>query len=318
VVSYDADRLEEKRLSGSGAIDLRPPPSGSVWVDVTGSQDQATLQRLGEQFQLHPLALEDVLNRGQRPKFNRYDDHVFVVIRHMSLDESVQAGQVSLFLGHGFVISVHDDPPELFEAVRERLRHRSSRIRRHAADYLAYALVDTVVDLFFPLLEEYGERIEALEDELIDDPGRETLYRIHEIKRDFMLLRRAAWPHREVVSRMERAETPLIGKDTRIYLRDCYEHAVQIMDTIENDRDLVTSMLDVYLSSVSNRTNEVMKVLTVMASVFIPATFLAGVYGMNFQNMPELRWGWGYASFWIVVSVLAAGMLSLFRFKRWL
>lgn len=318
VVVYTADRLEEERCSGAAALDGRPMPFGNVWIDVAGSQDHDMLHRLGEQFGLHPLALEDVMNHGQRPKFNLYDDHAFVVIKHVSLADSVEAAQVSLFFGRDFVVSIHDGTPELFEVVRERLRQGSTRIRRHAVDYLAYALIDAVVDQFFPVLEEYGERIEALEDELVEDPDRKTLHRIHEIKRDFMLLRRAAWPHREVVSQMERAETSLIHKDTAIYLRDCYEHAVQIMDTIENYRDLVTGMLDVYLSSVSNRTSEVMKVLTVIASIFIPVTFLAGVYGMNFGNMPELRWSWGYAAFWVAVAVLAAGMLALFRRKRWL
>lgn len=318
VVTYTADRVDEQRPADAAALEGLPPTTGNVWIDVAGSQDHATLHRLGEKFGLHALALEDVMNHGQRPKFNLYDGHAFVVLKHMMLGESVDACQVSLFFGRNFVISIHDGSPELFEAVRERLRQNSPRIRRQTADYLAYALIDAVVDQFFPVLEEYGERIEALEDELVEDPDRATLHRIHEVKRDFLLLRRAAWPHREVVSQMERAETPLIHNETRVYLRDCYEHAVQIMDTIENYRDLVTGMLDVYLSSVSNRTNEVMKVLTVMASIFIPVTFLAGVYGMNFDRMPELHWGWGYAVFWGVVVVLALGMLVLFRRKRWL
>lgn len=324
VVKYTADKMAEERMAGAAALELDTTAPSNVWVDVAGSQDRGTLHLLAQRFRLHPLALEDVVNHGQRPKLNHYDDHIFVVLRQMRLDASVSACQVSLFFGRNFVISIHDGTPEQFESVRERLHQSGLRIRRQTADYLAYALIDTVIDRFFPVLEEYGERLEGLEDNLVEAPDRCTLRRIHEFKRDFLLLRRAAWPHRDVVSQLERIETPLIRKSTRIYLRDCYEHTVQIMDTIENYRDLVTGMLDVYLSSVSNRTNEVMKLLTVMASIFIPITFLTGVYGMNFDvtagpwNMPELRWSWGYLAFWITVVLLTVGMLLMFQRKRWL
>ncbi len=323
VITYGPGRLEEQELTNSDVIP-GPPGTGNIWIDVKGSDDTAMLHQLGERFGLHPLALEDVINHGQRPKLNLDEGYVFVVLRHVSIQETVGAGQVSLFFGRNFVISIHDGPSDLFEGVQRRLRESSLKIRSQTADYLAYALIDTVVDQFFPVLEEYGERIETLEDELVENPDRDTLHQIHAIKRDFLLLRRAAWPHREVLSQLERIETPLIHKNTRIYLHDCYEHAVQIMDTIENYRDLVTSMLDVYLSSVSNRTNEVMKVLTVLASIFVPVTFLAGVYGMNFDrtagpwSMPELGWSWGYPAFWGAVGLLSILMLLYFRRKGWI
>jgi len=331
IVAYDQERVVERQVASlSEALAVRDGFTGKavLWLDVVGLHDIALLQEIGERFGLHPLALEDVLNTGQRPKAEDYDDHHFVVMRLFHVLEeangTLEGEQISIFLGEGFVLTFQEIHGDVFEPVRDRIRHGKGRIRAMGADYLTYALLDSLVDHFFPVLEHLGDRIEDLEDEAMFDPGRETVGRIHEIKKELLALRRAAWPQREVLAVLERFDSAWIGRDTRIFLRDCYDHAVQIMDMIETYRDLVSGLLDIYLSSVSNRMNEVMKVLTVMASIFIPITFLAGVYGMNFDpeaapwSMPELEWAWGYPAFWVVTVTVALGLLWFFKRKDWL
>jgi magnesium transporter len=291
---------------------------------VAGTHEIEGLQALGARFGLHPLTLEDVVNSGQRPKLENYDDHLFIVMRVIHSAAAVAGEQVSMYLGRSWVLTFEEIPEDAFDLVRERLRRGKGQIRSAGADYLAYSIVDAAVDHFFPVLETLGERIEALEEELVEDPDRRTLEKIHQLKRELLLIRRAAWPQREVISSLGRQESDLVHRETRVFLRDCYDHTIQIMDIVETYRDLASGMMDLYLSSVSHRTNEVMKVLTVIASIFIPLTFIAGIYGMNFNtkasplNMPELNWYWGYPALWLVVIGLAAGMIVYFRRKRWI
>ena len=324
VMDYNSESLEEHEVAAlEECFDFRDRPT-VTWIDVCGLQNMDLLQKLGSHFGLHPLALEDVVNTGQRPKLEEYDEHCFIVMKELRLAGGVEADQISLFLGKGWVITLQESPADPFEPVRERIRRGKGRIRKMGADYLAYALIDALVDGVFPMLEQLGERLEDLERDLVGNPGRKTLQGIHSLRRELLYLRRAAWPQREVIHALQREESPLVQPDTRIYLRDCYDHTIQILDLVETYRDLAAGMLEVYLSSISNRLNEIMKVLTVMATIFIPLTFLTGLYGMNFStaaspwNMPELNWYWGYPALLLLMLGVAGLMLAYFRKKRWL
>ncbi|MBI3950280.1 MAG: magnesium/cobalt transporter CorA [Acidobacteria bacterium] len=324
VIDYNEDTYEERVVSSVEECFVYRDTPTVTWINVTGLHDIEVIQKLGEKFGLHPLALEDVLNTGQRPKLDEYDEHYFIVVRELQWQDGLQADQISLFLGPKYVITFQELEGDVFDPVRERLRKGKGRIRRMAADYLAYALIDKVVDELFPILEVYGERLEELEDELIERPGRQTLQEIHRIKRDLLALRRTIWPEREVINSLQREESHLIRAETKIYLRDVYDHTVQIVEIIETYRDLAAGMLDVYLSSISNRMNDIMKVLTIIATIFIPLTFIVGVYGMNFNptsspwNMPELNWYWGYPAVLAAMAALALFMLLYFRRRGWL
>jgi len=324
VISYGPDRIEEKPLgSVEEAFPYRDAP-GVTWINLCGLHDVEVLRKLGECFGLHALALEDVLNTGQRPKLDEYEDHQFIVMKELHWEGTIESEQVSFFLGKSYVISLQETPGDCFDPVRERLRKGKGRLRRLGADYLAYALLDALVDQAFPVLEKLGERIEDLEEEVLDDPTRETIHAIRDVKHSLLALRRAAWPQREVIHAMQREESPLVKKETRIYLRDLYDHTIQIMDMIEAYRDLTAGMLEVYLSSISNRLNEIMKVLTILATIFIPLTFVTGLYGMNFNtetsrwNMPELGWRYGYPAVVGVMVAMVVGMLVYFRRRKWL
>ena len=289
-----------------------------TWIHAYGYASPEFLRELGEMFGLHPLALEDVLNTGQRPKLEQYDQQLFAV---MSLpiwrDEELNTEQVSLFFGTNYLISFYNGEHDPFEPVRKRLRANGSRLRSRGADYLFYTLLDVIIDQGFPVLEDLGEWIEDLEDDLLNAPSRNILAQIHELKRDLLLLRRMLWPQREVINGLLREDHALVDEATRPYFRDCYDHTVQIMDLFETYRDMAAGMLDVYLSSTSNRLNEVMRVLTVIATIFIPPTFLVGVYGMNFIDMPELHWRYGYLGSWLIIIAMIGGMLLYFKNKKW-
>jgi magnesium transporter len=324
LTDYGPGQFEEREPSS--ASDCRPylDHDTVTWIHVQGHVGAEMLGELGELFGLHVLALEDVVNTGQRPKVEAFDGQVFVVVsRPVIADGVLRTEQVSLFMGERFVVSFVAGPADPFEPVRARLRARASRMRDRGADYLLYTLLDLVVDEGFPVLEALGEQVEALELDLLENPGSETLARIHKLKRELLLLRRMLWPQREVANALARDEQFLVRPETRPYLRDCYDHTIQIMDLIETYRDMAAGMMDVYLSSASNRLNEVMRVLTVIATVFIPPTFIVGVYGMNFDrragpwNMPELGWPYGYLFAWAVILVLIAGMLAFFKRRKW-
>jgi magnesium transporter len=297
------------------------------WVDVKGLGSEDILLRLGKVFGLHPLVLEDVVNVPQRPKVEEYDEQLLLIARMVTLKHDgtgFTSEQVSFILGRHYLLTVQEEPEyDSFGPIRERIRTAKGTIRRYGTDYLAYALIDSIVDGFFPVLETYGEELEELEDAVVANPSRVTLERVHELKRELLTLRRAIWPQRDAINSLIRDSSDLISQDVRIYLRDCYDHTVQVLDMVETYRELAASLMDVYLSSVSNKMNEVMKLLTVISSIFIPLTFIAGVYGMNFNpekspfNMPELNWYWGYPLCWGVMLSTAAFLVFFFWRRGW-
>lgn len=261
------------------------------WLEITGLQNIDIIKQIGTKFDLHPLVLEDIANTGQRPKIEDYSNYLLLIIKKLQYndkEEELQTNQISLILGLNWIISFQENEDNLFNPIRERLRNKISIIRKNGADYLLYSLIDSVIDNYFIILEKIGQQIEEIEDELVENPTPETLQTIHKLKRQMISLRKSVWPLREVISRLERWETKLIKKSTHIYLRDVYDHTIQVMDAIESFRDMLSGMLDIYLSSMSNKMNEVMKVLKIIATIFIPLTFIAGIYGMNFRTMPEL------------------------------
>lgn len=301
----------------------RPPhdPSGVSWFTVDGVHDADVLRRIGEQFNLHPLVIEDIANTKQRPKIEDFEDYIFIAMKMITFDEEARelcAEHVSLILGRGYVLAFLENEGDVFEPVRQRIRSGKGKIRKSGADYLAYALMDAIVDNYFTVLEDIGEQIDDVEEEVVEAPTTRTLKTVHVLKRELIFLRRSVWPLREVVNSMLRDESDLITDETRIFLRDLYDHTIHVIDTVETLRDIVAGMLEVYLSSVSNKLNQVMKVLTVMSSIFIPLTFVAGVYGMNFQYMPELQWHYGYPAVMGGMLVVALGLLWLFYRKEWL
>ena len=269
-----------------------------TWIDIEGLQDITLLDSLGSCYGLHPLILEDILNTDQRPKSDDMESYIYVVLKMLDFDPAsleIVSEQVSIVFGRNYVISIQEGREgDLFEPLRERIRSGKGRIRKMGPDYLAYSLLDTIIDHYFLILEKFAERIESLEEDLVSDPKPETLHQIHRLKREMIFLRKSAWPLREVIYALEKSDSDLIRPATKIFLRDIYDHAVHIIDSIETYREMLSSMLDIYLSSVSNRMNQVMKVLTIIATIFMPLTFLAGVYGMNFKYMPEIGWPWGY------------------------
>jgi len=291
-----------------------------TWLNVDGSFQVEIFEEIGSCLDIHPLVLEDILDPSQRPKMEDFDQHLFIELNMLLWDhdhDQIESEQVSLILGENYVITFQEHEKDVFDPVRKRLREGKSRLTRQGADYLAYSLIDAIVDHYFIVLENLGEQIEYLEEELVTDPDPGTLKFIHELKRELIFLRKSVWPLREVISAMERGDSPLFQASTLIYLRDVYDHTIQIIDTVETFRDMVSGMLDIYLSSISNRMNEVMKVLTIIATVFMPLSFIVGLYGMNFSYMPELQWKWGYFGVWAVIILVVVGMIAYFRRKKW-
>lgn len=324
VIDYGPEALHETQCASIEEVfRFRDTPT-VTWINIEGLHDVELIQKLGSHFGFHPLALEDVLNCGQRPKVEDYGTYHFLVMKSVHLVDELEIEQISFFLSGNYVITLQEQAGDSFEAVRERIRQGKGTIRRAGPDYLTYALLDALVDEFFPVLEAYGEKIEDLEDDLIVRPAPGTLSAIQRIKRELLVLRRAAWPEREVINALQRSETDVIQAPTQVFLRDCYDHAIQVIDMIETYRDLASGMQEVYLSSLSNRMNEIMKVLTIISTIFIPLSFIAGVWGMNFDpesspfNMPELRWFWGYPTALGIMAVTASGLLVFFRRRGWL
>jgi len=321
LVSYTPEQIEQRSdLSADECLESCRNP-GLHWVDLLGIHDIPLVEQLGRGFGLNSLALEDLLNTDHRPKAENFGDSLLVILKTLSFDEKLgrlASEQVSIALTTNAVLSIQEQPGDVFDGVRERLRSPHGRHRQRGADYLAYSLIDSVVDSYFPVLERLGEVLTDIEEELADRPQRATLQRIHALKRDLMVVRKAVWPLREVVSGLEREGSELIDERTIPFLRDLYEHLIQSIDTVEIYRDSVSGLLDLYLSSVSQRTNEIMKVLTVVATIFIPLTFMVGVYGMNFDHMPELHWQWGYPALWVLMLSCVAGMLIVFRWRKWM
>jgi len=321
IMDYDETQFQERKAEKTEeCFPFKKTPT-VTWINIDGVHQVDIVEKVGKLFELHPLIIEDIVNTGQRPKMEDLGHYLFIVLKMLYYDEKeneVKIEQVSLILGENFVISFQEREGDIFDPIRDRIRSAKGRIRKMGADYLAYALLDTVVDNYFIILEKLGEMIEVLEERLVSDAQAETLQEIHKLKREMIFLRRSVWPLRELISGLERGESALIHKATRIYLRDVYDHTIQVIDTVETFRDMLSGMHDTYLSSVSNRMNEVMKVLTIIATIFIPLTFIAGVYGMNFKFMPELEWQWAYFVVWIVIVVVAISMVIFFKRKKWL
>jgi magnesium transporter len=320
VLDYDHDKLSDQWLPVSERI--RPlMQSGSVsWIHADGVHEVGVVESLGQALGLHPLVMEDILNTDQRPKLEPYDDYLFVVLKMLEYDDAcheTRSQQVSVVIGKHYVLSLQERPNKAFDQIRERLQ-AGRRIRFLGSDYLAYALIDAITDHYFTVLEKFGDEVELLEDELMGAPNPEILNRIHHLKREMLLLRKAIWPLREVLSSLSRNDLELISDSTRLYLRDVYDHVVHALDTVETLRDLLTGMIDLYMSTVSNRMNEVMKVLTIIATLFMPLTFIAGVYGMNFEYMPELVHPWGYPAVMVAMLLVVLGLLYFFRRKGWI
>jgi len=321
IIDFDATQFQEKEVETiEECFPFRDTPT-VTWINIDGLHEVGIIEKIGKHFSIHPLILEDILHTGQRPKMEDFEDYIFLVVKMFYYDEKddeIKMEQVSLLLGSNFVISFQEREGDIFDPIRERIRNHKGRIRMMKADYLGYALLDTIVDNYFIILEKVGEDIENMEEELVARPTPETLQTIHNLKRELIVLRKSIWPLREVVNSLERGESPLINEATGVYLRDVYDHTIQVIDTIETFRDMVSGMLDIYLSSISNKMNEVMKVLTIIATIFIPLTFVAGIYGMNFEFMPELKWHWGYFAALLVMVAVAIVMVFYFRRKRWL
>jgi len=321
VINYDDANFQEKEVRNvEEAVSIRKK-SSVTWLNIDGVHQPEIIEQIGKSFGVHPLVLEDIANTGQRPKMEDFDDYIFVVFRMLRFDETenqTKTEQISMVFGADFVVSFQEREGDVFDIIRERLRNNKGRIRKMGADYLAYSLIDAIVDNYFMVLEKLGEAIEEIEDKLVTEPRSETLQTIHDLKRETVFLRKSVWPLREVISRLERSESPLISKSTFVYLRDVYDHTIQVMDSVDTFRDTLSGMLDIYLSSVSNRMNEVMKVLTVIATIFIPLTFIVGIYGMNFKVMPELDQPWGYPAVLLLMLAIAVVMLAYFRRKKWL
>ena len=322
-VDKDVDDFVEKSL-----VDLSEVPKllkqwSTVWINISGLGDIAVIEKIGNIFDLHQLALEDVLNINHRPKVEEFENHLFIIMKLLSLEPELSSEQISIFLGKGFVLTFQEKPGDSFDGVRDRIRKGKGRIRI-GPEYLTYALLDSIVDSNFPLLEAYGERLEALETETLEQPDKSTITKIYTVKRELLSVRRAVWPSRDLFNSLIRDQEKYFSGESLIFLRDCYDHIIQIVDLIENYREIASGLIELYLSSISNKMNDVMKVLTLIATIFMPLGFLAGLYGMNFNNevsfwnMPETQWRYGYPFALLLMGSIASGMVLFFRNKKWL
>lgn len=324
VFQYSAESLSERKIHDVAEIAKFVGAPGVVWINVEGLGSERMLRGIAELFHLHPLALEDVVNVHQRAKVDRFGEYLFITARMPKSNDHLKTEQVSLFVGRGFVITFLEDPGDCFEAVRRRLRESDGLIRKRGADYLAYALLDAAVDAYFPLLERFGEALEELEDTVVVTPTPGIIGRVHDAKHDLRMLRRVIWPLREAMNELAREGSTIVTEETRLYFRDLYDHTVQIIDLVETYREMGADLTDLYLSSLSNRMNEIMRVLTVIATIFMPLSFIVGIYGMNFNtavspwNMPELNWYFGYPMALGLVATTAGVMLVYFHRRGWL
>jgi magnesium transporter len=319
VFRYNANEFLEQPLDDINQLSSLLDKDYKLWVDVEGLGDAEVIRRLGELFHLHPLALEDVVHVHQRAKVEDYDDHLFIVARMVSTGQRLETEQISIFLGKSFVVTLQEGHPgDCLGPARDRLRRNHGRVRRAGADYLAYTILDAVIDGYFPAVEQYGERIDSLDEEIAGHRRQETITYIHRLRSELHLLRRSIWPHREAANELLRESHKLISSDTRVYLRDTYDHTVQLIDVVETYREMCSDLRDFFLSAASNRTADVMKVLTIIATIFIPLSFVAGVYGMNFHYMPELQWPFGYPMALCLMACIAAALVAFIWRRGWL
>ena len=321
LIEYGPDCLEERKDVDCDELLKHLNNELVTWINIDGLGDLSVLRILGQRFNLHPLALEDVLDTAQRPKVEQYDDYLFILTKMIYFDKDKELGaeQVSMFLGKTFLITLQEEAEfDVFEPVRARIRSGKGRIRQAGPDYLAYALLDSIIDHYYPVLEAIGTEIDAIEDELIDNPLVRPVGSLHEHKRTLTQIRRMVWPLRDVTNLLLHEDPGLIRPETKVYLRDCYDHSVQLMDVVETYRDVLSGLTEIHISSIGLRTNEIMRVLTVISSIFIPLTFIAGVYGMNFAHMPELTKPYGYGAVLLLMLVVAVGQILYFKKRRWL
>lgn len=321
IIDYNETQFQIKSpVSCEECYPFKDKPSVS-WINIDGIHQGDVIEKIGVHFGLHPLLLEDIMNTDQRPKMEDYDSYLFVVLKMLTINPSgndVASEQISLVLGQNFVISFQEKEGDIFDVIRERIKNNKGRIRKSGADYLAYSLIDAIVDNYFLVLETIGDRVESLEDELVSNPTESTLRAIHQLKREMLFLRKSVWPLREVISSLEKSESELVKEHTELYLRDIYDHTIHVIDSIETFRDVLSGMLEIYLSSLSHKMNRVMKTLTIIATIFMPLTFLVGIYGMNFNHIPYADRHWGFYSVWGMSFMVAAVMLIYFKVRKWI
>jgi magnesium transporter len=320
VIDYDASHFEEKTVEKISECFPFRDTETVTWINVDSLGNPKLIEDLAKCFTIHPLIIEDIFNTGQRPKMEDLDQYIYLNLKMLSyLDatKDIKIEHISMVFGHNFLISFQEDIGDIFDPIRERIR-KEGRIRKLGPDYLAYALIDSIVDNYFVVMEKLEEQVEDLEEELVLNPTPDSLHRINRLKKDMIYIRKSVWPLREMINTLEQSESVLIREATGIYLRDVYDHTIQVIDTLETFRDMVSGMIDIYLSGLSYKMNEIMKVLTLIATIFIPLTFVVGLYGMNFENMPEIEWEFGYYTVLVVMAVMVAGMLIYYRKKKWI
>jgi len=321
IVDYCEAKFQEKEAKSVEECFPYKDKSTVTWININGVHKMKVIEEIGKCFNLHPLILEDIVDTDQRPKIKDFGNYIFVILKMLYYDKNdneMKVEQVSLILGKNYVISFQEREGDVFSSIRERIRNNIGRIRKAGADYLIYVLIDAIVDNYFIITEKLGEKIENLEDKVISRPKPANLRVIHKLRRDLIFLRKSVWPLREVISILQRGESSLILESTNIYLRDVYDHTIQVMDTVETLRDIISGMLDIYLSSASIRMNEIMKMLTIIATIFIPLTFITGIYGMNFRNIPEIKWVWGYPVVLLGMLIIGIVMVIYFKRKKWM
>ncbi|MBS7249506.1 MAG: magnesium/cobalt transporter CorA [Candidatus Freyarchaeota archaeon] len=321
VMDYDETHFQEKEVKAiEECFPFKDTPT-VTWINIDGVHQAEIIEKIGKQFDIHPLILEDIMNTEQRPKIEDFENYLFIVLKMLYTDNKngeIQSEQVSLVVGPNYVISFQEKEGDVFDPIRDRIRTAKGRVRRMGPDYLAYALIDAIVDNYFVVLEKVGEKIEDVEEKLVTEPSPQVLKNIHGLKRKLLFLRKSVWPLREVINILERGECSLVKKATIIFLRDVYDHTIQVIETIEIYREMLSEMIDAYLSSISNKTNEIVKVLTIIATIFIPLTFIASIYGMNFTWMPEIEWPEGYHMVLVVMAIIGSIMIIFFRRKKWI
>lgn len=320
VIDYDAETLSERQDATTEACVALSHSKTVSWINVNGLNDTDAIGRIGEEFGIHPLVLEDILHTTQRPKLEDTGDYIFLVVRMLFVDPEtteIHSEQVSFILTDTCLISFQEKAGDVFDEIRERLRNDHGRVRKMGADYLLYALMDAIVDNYFVIMEKTGENIETIEQKLMENPSGDLMNALYAQKREMLYIRKAVWPLREAIGALERGESKLLKAKTHAYLRDLYDHTIQVIDTVETFRDMLSGVQDLYLSSLGHKTNQVMQVLTIIATIFIPITFVAGIYGMNFEVIPELKWRYGYAGAWAVMLTMVVVMLLYFRRKKW-
>jgi magnesium transporter len=320
IIDYNKDELNEKITNKIKDCLIFKNNKNVSWLQINGLKNTELIKELGKYYDIHHLILEDILNTNQRPKIEIFDNYIFTVLNILNFDKEnnkIISEQISLILGKNFVISFLENENSIFDLLKTRIKNKKSILRNSEVDFLFYAILDTIIDNYFVLLENFNDKLEEFDEQLISEPKSDILKKIYNLKREILFLRKSVWPLRELILKIEKSNTSFIRKKTYFYFRDLYDHVIHIIDIIEINRDLLSGMLDLYLSTINNKMNEVMKVLTIIATIFIPLTFIAGVYGMNFENMPELTWGFGYYGIMLFMFLIASFMLYFFKRKKW-